>query len=144
VQLAYQIAAVTLIIASCNIALLLVQAVMLLLLFVVRPYLKPIEKIRSMFMFFILLLSNLLNLLPITSIAVPAVLLSLLALHLAITAYVTTKSSYLEFVKKCTQRSEVVRGMFVEKKDLTRDEQIEQQKEVTDQLIKKYHNLNLN
>lgn len=93
--LAYQIAAVFAIIYSFHLILSILQAVVLLFLFLFKPYLKSIEKFRSMLAFLIMLLSNLVNFIPINSTAVPGVILSLLFIHLLITGYVVIKGSYL-------------------------------------------------
>ena len=91
--LAYQIMASFFIVNNQSIVLIIMRTIIFLLLFILKPYLKNIEKLRSFLTLSLLIISNMINLLPIDNTNIQIALLTLISLHLTLVGFIICKNS---------------------------------------------------
>jgi hypothetical protein len=95
-----------------SILLVVLQSLVLLVLVTTKPYFNKYEKVRAIFTFLILLLSNFLALEVGGPYTLPLMLLGLCSLHFLLVAFVLLASLIEQLRRKCNDRSEVVKRMF--------------------------------
>lgn len=88
------------------------QAVILLILLIAKPYYNRIEKWRSVLMFLTLILANFLWQDLGNEYILPLALVAFCGVHLLLTTWVTITSFIDQIKRKCNDRSEVVKKMW--------------------------------